>query len=663
MSSRGTELGGRYTLTERIGGGGMGSVWRADDRVLARRVAVKILHPGLVEDGTFVQRFRREAQLLAGLKHPGIVDVHDYGESGGDGEERTAYIVMELVEGRPLDKVLAEGGPMEPERALGLLATALDALAAAHRQDIVHRDVKPSNLMLRPDGQVTVTDFGIARAVASTKLTASHAVIGTALYMAPEQAEGKSVAPASDLYSIGVVAYELLTGKPPFVGESVLEVALKHLREPVPELPAAFPAAVREVVARALAKQPEERFADAAAMAAAARAAIGAEPGPAAAGADGAAGGAAAGGAAKAATGGAPAPAAAAPTPDAPAGGAAGEVGQVKDRDATEPGTRRRRHGFLVPVVLPVVITATTATVLLIDRAPFSSNAETPNGQPPVVVTAPATTGGTPPATGSPTTPPPSTPPPTGTPAPETTTPAPGTQPAPAAGNQPGTVPNPGGGAVAGGAAGGGGAAAGGQGTPPRTGGAAGGGGNGGSGSGSATGGGGTNGGGAVPPPAATQAPPAATSAPQPPPATTAPQQPSVPAGCGGSKWGSIVSVASGLKLGLSKDSPVGGQAVVMGGTTAYGWVRSDPNPGGWYQIYPCNLSGPALVQETDGRVSLSGGFSVLNNWTVAAASTPGAFALKDYMGQSCLTDNGAGRQATMVTCTPGNKSQEFRIP
>ncbi|WP_395293919.1 serine/threonine-protein kinase [Kitasatospora hibisci] len=672
MSSRGTVLGGRYTLTERIGGGGMGSVWRADDRVLARRVAVKILHPGLVEDGTFVQRFRREAQLLAGLKHPGIVDVHDYGESGRDGEERTAYIVMELVEGRPLDKVLAAGGPMEPGRALGLLATALDALAAAHRQDIVHRDVKPSNLMLRPDGQVTVTDFGIARAVASTKLTASHAVIGTALYMAPEQAEGKPVTPASDLYSIGVVAYELLTGKPPFVGESVLEVALKHLREPVPGLPAAFPEAVREVVARALAKQPEERFADAAAMAAAARAAIGAEPGPSAAG-GAAAGGAAAGGAAAggAAAGGAAEPAAAeavappadGPPPSSSPDAAAGDVGQVGDLNATGTGTRRR-HGFLVPVVLPVVITATTATVLLIDRAPFSSDAETPNGQPSVVVTAPATAGTATSATGSPTTPSPSTPPPAETPAPEATTPVPGTQPAPGAGNQPGTVPNPGGGAVAGGAAGGGSAATGGQGTPPRTGGAAGGG-NGGSGTGSSTGGGGeaANGGGAVPPPAATQAPPATTSAPQPPPATTTPQQPSVPAGCGGSRWGAVVSVASGLKLGLSKDSPVGGQAVVMGGTTDYGWVRSDPNPGGWYQIYPCNLSGPPLVQETDGRVSLSGGFSVLGNWTVAAASTPGAFALKDYMGQTCLTDNGAGRQATMATCTPGNTSQEFRIP
>lgn len=270
-------LGGRYTLTERIGGGGMGTVWRAQDGVLARQVAVKVLHSALFEDGTFVRRFRREAQMVAAIDHPGIVDVYDYGESGsgfagGPGDpgdsgdsgdsggagdaagpsgdttvaaassstssddydgERCAYIVMELIEGRPLDQVLAADGPMAPERAFALLASALDALQAAHRQGIVHRDIKPSNLMVRADGRITITDFGIARAVASTKITASHAIIGTALYMAPEQAEGKGgVVPASDLYSIGVVGYELLTGRPPFEGESVLEVALKHVREP-----------------------------------------------------------------------------------------------------------------------------------------------------------------------------------------------------------------------------------------------------------------------------------------------------------------------------------------------------------------------------------------------------------------------------------------------
>ncbi|WP_224284258.1 serine/threonine-protein kinase, partial [Streptomyces sp. LS1784] len=280
MTGRGAVLGGRYTLTEWIGGGGMGAVWRADDRVLGRQVAVKVLHAGLLEEGTFARRFRREAQLLAAISHPGIVDVHDYGESGGEAEggaegERIAYIVMELVDGRPLDKVLAEDGPMPPERVLSMLATALDALQAAHQQEIVHRDVKPSNLMLGVDGRVTVTDFGIARALVSTTLTATNVVIGTALYMAPEQAGGGGVTPASDLYSIGVVCYELLTGKPPFTGESVVEVALKHVQQPAPELPEDFPAAVREFVARALAKQPGDRFADAAAMAAAARAAVG----------------------------------------------------------------------------------------------------------------------------------------------------------------------------------------------------------------------------------------------------------------------------------------------------------------------------------------------------------------------------------------------------
>ncbi|MFJ9953555.1 serine/threonine-protein kinase [Kitasatospora sp. NPDC091207] len=631
MSSRGTVLGGRYTLTERIGGGGMGAVWRADDGVLARQVAVKILHPGLVEDGAFVKRFRREAQLLAALKHPGIVDIHDYGEKGRNGrsgedhggsedhgsgedsgDDRVAYIVMELVDGQPLDKVLAESGPMPPARALGLLATALDALHAAHRQDIVHRDVKPSNLMVRPDDQVTVTDFGIARAVASTRITASHAVIGTALYMAPEQAEGRAVTPASDLYSIGVVGYELLTGQPPFVGESVLEVALKHIRDPAPELPAALPEAVRGLIATALAKKPEDRFADAAAMAAAARAAIGAASG-------------------------APALPAAPVTPVAPAAPAtpAGDVGKVESRAATEPGTPRRRRGFLVPIVIPVIITAGTATVLLVDRTPFSSEAKTPGAQSSVTVSAPASTGTPAPAAGTPTAPPPTTPAPT-TPG---ATPGPATQPPvpPAAGTQPGggTVPSTGGGG-SGGASGGG--------TPPR-------------------------GGSATQPPANVPAPPAGTPAPaagtqpgtQPAATTAAPQPPATPPGCGGTNWGAIVNVASGLKLGLSKDSPAGGQAVIMGGTTAYGWVHTVPSS--WHQFNPCNLSGPPLVQETDGRVSLSGGFSFLTNWKVTAASTPGAFSLADHMGYTCLTDNGAGNPVTMVTCTPGNKSQEFRIP
>ncbi|MFF7247565.1 protein kinase [Embleya sp. NPDC008237] len=277
MWGLGTVLGGRYTLAERLGGGAMGEVWRADDRVLERQVAVKLLLPALLADVKFAERFRREAKVLAALDHPGIVDVHDYGESGS--EPRVAYIVMELVAGRTLDAVMAEGagdggGAVMPvDRVLGIVVQALDALHAAHLRGIVHRDVKPSNLMIGADDRVTVTDFGIARSMAETKLTASHAVLGTARYIAPEQARGSGAVPASDQYAIGVLCYELLTGEALFSGDAVFEVLLKHIREPAPVLPAAFPEAVRAFVAKALAKEPEERYADAAEMAAVARAA------------------------------------------------------------------------------------------------------------------------------------------------------------------------------------------------------------------------------------------------------------------------------------------------------------------------------------------------------------------------------------------------------
>ncbi|MFC5663085.1 serine/threonine-protein kinase [Kitasatospora misakiensis] len=596
MSGRGTVLGGRYTLTERIGGGGMGAVWRAEDAVLGRPVAVKILHPALLEDGNFAERFRREARLLAALDHPGIVDVHDYGEEeppdAADGE-RLAYLVMELVDGRPLHQVLAADGAFPPDRALGLLAEALDALHAAHRRGIVHRDVKPSNLMLRTDGRVTVTDFGIARTMAGTRLTASHAVIGTALYMAPEQAEGKPITPAADLYAIGVVGYELLTGKPPFTGEGMLEVALKHLREPVPELPEGVPPAVRAFLATALAKDPDGRFADAAAMAAAARAA-----------ADGEA---------------AAVPPAAAPPPAVPAAPVrpADDLGEVEPSAVvvatTEPSRRTRRRGFLVPVVLPIVISVGTATALLVDRSPFISQAQEPSSPPVTTVTVTAQPAAAPP-TGAASPASSATSPAAPTTAPPTS--ASTTPPKPTAGT-PATTASP----------------------KPSTG---------------------------APQPG--QPPAAAPTTPQPPqqstPATTAPGTAAAgttPAGCGGTNWGYITNVGDGLRMGLSQDGLAGGQAVVMGGATAYGWVHTVPSS--WHQFNPCKLSAPALVQEMDGRVALSGGFSVLSNWTVTAATTPGAFYLKDYMGQSCLTDNGLGAQLTMTACTPGNKAQEFRIP
>ncbi len=628
MSGRGTVLGGRYTLTERIGGGGMGAVWRAEDAVLGRPVAVKILHPALLEDGNFAERFRREARLLAALDHPGIVDVHDYGEEeppdAADGE-RLAYLVMELVDGRPLDQVLAEDGTLLPARALGLLAEALDALHAAHRRGIVHRDVKPSNLMLRADGRVTVTDFGIARTMAGTRLTASHAVIGTALYMAPEQAEGKPITPAADLYAIGVVCYELLTGKPPFTGEGMLEVALKHLREPVPELPADVPPEVRAFVATALAKDPGGRFADAAAMAAAARAAAGGEPAPAPT----------------------PTPPAPAPAPEPPVlAKPADDLGEVESRPAatTEPSRRTRRRGFLVPVVLPIVISVGTATALLVDRAPFTSQAQEPSSPPAATVTvtaqpaaaSPSGTASPADTTASQTASTPPAPPASAPPSPGTTTPPkPTTGTATTAGTvnppkQSAGAPQPGQPPAAAGP------------TTPQ----------------------------APQPPSQAQQPTPAAPSPAPgagaPPAgaTTAPGTAAAgttPAGCGGTNWGYITNVGDGLRMGLSQDGLAGGQAVVMGGATAYGWVHTVPSS--WHQFNPCKLSAPVLVQEMDGRVSLSGGFSFLTNWTVTAATTPGAFYLKDYMGQNCLTDNGLGAQLTMATCTPGNKSQEFRIP
>ncbi|MEV8454645.1 protein kinase [Streptomyces sp. NPDC052095] len=288
MWGRGTLIGDRYVLDGRLGQGAMGEVWRADDQVLHRPVAVKMLHPSGLEDNSFLPRFRREAKILAAIHHPGVVGVHDYGEqvfSGSGGPDgaaaHAAYIVMELVEGRTLEEVRAEYGLLPAARVFELAAEALDALHTVHRLGIVHRDIKPSNMMLRKDGRVAVTDFGIARAETDTRLTGRNAVIGTARYMAPEQSRGLPAIPASDLYSIGVVCYELLTGEPPFRGGSPVEVALKHIEEPVPDLPGDVSTGAREFIAKALAKDPEDRFVNAAVMAAAARrVAAGGAPAP-----------------------------------------------------------------------------------------------------------------------------------------------------------------------------------------------------------------------------------------------------------------------------------------------------------------------------------------------------------------------------------------------
>jgi len=250
-------LSGRYRLDERIAVGGMGEVWRAEDTVLGREVAVKCLRPEYVDDAEFRERFRAEARHAAGLSHPGIASVFDYGEQVQP--EKAAWLVMELVEGEPLSALLRREGALAPTQALDIVGQAAMALEAAHVAGVVHRDVKPGNLLVRPDGVVKVTDFGIARATDAVPLTRTGTVVGTAYYLSPEQASGKAVTPASDVYSLGVVAYECLAGQRPFPGDNAIAVATAHLRDVPPPLSADIPAEVRELVFSAMEKDPDRR--------------------------------------------------------------------------------------------------------------------------------------------------------------------------------------------------------------------------------------------------------------------------------------------------------------------------------------------------------------------------------------------------------------------
>jgi serine/threonine-protein kinase len=268
----GDVLADRYRLDEPIATGGMGEVWRATDVTLGRAVAVKVLRASLLPDAAFDARFRAEARTLAALSHPNVVNIYDYGHSPvPDGD--AVFLVMAHVDGQPLSARIAATGGLPVGETLAVLAQAADALHAAHGNGIVHRDVKPANLLVRPDGTVVLVDFGVARSPALTSASTGNQVLGTALYMAPEQASGRPVSPATDIYALGAVGYHCLVGHPPFVGESPIEVALRHVSEQPPPLPPRVPRAVRTLVMRALAKDPADRFPDAAAFAAAARAA------------------------------------------------------------------------------------------------------------------------------------------------------------------------------------------------------------------------------------------------------------------------------------------------------------------------------------------------------------------------------------------------------
>ena len=255
----GEVVAGRYELEELVGSGGMSSVYRALDRLLERHVALKILHPHYGDDAEYVERFRREARAVAQLSHPNIVTVIDRGQA--DGQQ---FIVFEYIDGESLKQLVDRNGPLPARRAIELALQVADALAFAHQAGLVHRDVKPQNVLVTEDGEAKVTDFGIARSLdVEHGVTQTGTVLGTSNYLSPEQARGQTITPATDVYSLGVVLYELLTGEVPFPGDNFVAVAMKHINEPPPSLLERrpdVPARLMHAVERALAKDPADRF-------------------------------------------------------------------------------------------------------------------------------------------------------------------------------------------------------------------------------------------------------------------------------------------------------------------------------------------------------------------------------------------------------------------
>ena len=260
--SAGLTFGGRYELQSRIAIGGMGEVWQATDLVIGRQVAIKILKDEYLGDPGFLERFRAEARHAALVNHEGIANVFDYGEEDG-----SAYLVMELVPGEALSTILEREHVLSTDKVLDIVAQTAAALQAAHAAGLVHRDIKPGNLLITPEGRVKITDFGIARIADQVPLTATGQVMGTVQYLSPEQASGHPASPTTDVYSLGIVAYEALAGRRPFTGESQVAIAMAQINEAPPELPVTIAEPVRNLVYACIAKRPEDRPSSAAHLA------------------------------------------------------------------------------------------------------------------------------------------------------------------------------------------------------------------------------------------------------------------------------------------------------------------------------------------------------------------------------------------------------------
>lgn len=257
----GHDLGGRYEILTRIGGGGMALVYKAHDVLLNRNVAVKVLRQQFVHDEEFIRRFRREAQSAAALSHPNVVSIYDVGQ-----EEDTHYIVMEYIEGHNLNEIIQERAPLQAEEAVRIAMQIADALEHAHQNHIIHRDIKPHNILIGKNGRVKVTDFGIARAVTSSTITQTGSVVGSVHYFSPEHAKGVTAGEKSDIYSLGIVLYQMVTGQLPFLGESPISVALKHLQDNFEEprkVNPHIPQSVENIILRSMRKNPSERYASA----------------------------------------------------------------------------------------------------------------------------------------------------------------------------------------------------------------------------------------------------------------------------------------------------------------------------------------------------------------------------------------------------------------